>query len=156
MVARVGGRPRRRLDARRRAAQLALHHRVVEVIGARALLDAVLLDAPCSASGVIRRHPDVKLLRRESDIAQLAVRQRGILRGLWPLLKVGGALLYVTCSILDEENSQVVQCFLAEQEDAQLSCANMSWGETTDCGRQLLPSTGGPDGLFYALLRKTG
>jgi len=118
--------------------------------------DRILVDAPCSASGVIRRHPDVKLLRRESDIAQLAVRQRGILRGLWPLLKVGGALLYVTCSILDEENSQVVQCFLAEQEDAQLSCANMSWGETTDCGRQLLPSTGGPDGLFYALLRKTG
>jgi len=119
-----------------------------------ASFDRILVDAPCSASGVIRRHPDVKLLRRESDIAQLAEQQRCILNGLWPLLKAGGTLLYATCSILDEENSQVVQRFLAEQENAELSCANMPWGEPASCGRQLLPSTGGPDGMFYALIRK--
>jgi len=121
-----------------------------------ASFDRILVDAPCSASGVLRRHPDVKLLRRERDIAQLAEQQRCILKGLWPLLKVGGSLLYATCSILDEENSQVVHRFLTEQGDATLSSINSSWGEATACGRQLLPSTGGPDGLFYALLRKTG
>jgi 16S rRNA (cytosine967-C5)-methyltransferase len=121
-----------------------------------ASFDRILVDAPCSASGVLRRHPDVKLLRRESDIAQLAEQQRSFLRGLWPLLKAGGTMLYATCSILDEENSQVVQGFLTEQQDAALSCNNISWGLAAACGRQLLPSTGGPDGLFYALLRKTG
>lgn len=121
-----------------------------------ASFDRILVDAPCSASGVIRRHPDVKLLRRESDIAQLAEQQHNILKGVWPLLKVGGTLLYATCSILDEENSQVVHRFLAEQGDATLSCTGISWGEAIACGRQLLPTTGGPDGLFYALLRKTG
>ena len=121
-----------------------------------ASFDRILLDAPCSASGVLRRHPDVKLLRRESDIAQLAVQQRSFLHGLWPLLKAGGTLLYATCSILDEENSQVVQGFLSEQKDAKLSCASMSWGMAAACGRQLLPLSDGPDGLFYALLRKTG
>ncbi len=120
-----------------------------------ASFDRILVDAPCSATGVIRRHPDIKLLRRERDIAQLAQQQHDILRGLWPLLKVGGSLLYVTCSILDEENGQVVQHFLAEQTGAELSPVDMSWGNATTSGRQLLPSTGGPDGLFYALLRKT-
>ena len=116
--------------------------------------DRILVDAPCSATGVIRRHPDVKLLRREGDIAQLAAQQQGILSGLWPLLKVGGALLYVTCSILDEENCQVVENFLAKQSDAELVAVDASWGETMRCGRQLLPTAGGPDGLFYAMLRK--
>jgi 16S rRNA (cytosine967-C5)-methyltransferase len=118
--------------------------------------DRILLDAPCSASGVIRRHPDVKLLRRESDIAQLAALQRGLLQGVWPLLKTGGTLLYATCSILEEENSQVVQGFLAQQRGAELSNSNMEWGEAVASGRQLLPSPEGPDGLFYALLKKTG
>jgi 16S rRNA (cytosine967-C5)-methyltransferase len=121
-----------------------------------ASFDRILVDAPCSASGVLRRHPDIKLLRRESDIAQLAEQQQSILQGLWPLLKTGGSLLYATCSILDEENSQVVRRFLTEQGDAILSSANISWGEAAACGRQLLPSTGGPDGMFYALLRKAG
>ncbi len=118
--------------------------------------DRILADVPCSASGVIRRHPDIKLLRRESDIAQLAQRQQNILKGVWPLLKPGGTLLYVTCSILDEENSQVVQRFLAAHSDAELFLANMPWGQATPCGRQLLPSPGGPDGLFYSRLRKAG
>jgi 16S rRNA (cytosine967-C5)-methyltransferase len=117
--------------------------------------DRILVDAPCSASGVVRRHPDVKLLRRQSDIAQLAEHQQDILRGLWPLLKAGGTLLYATCSILDEENSQVVQRFLTDHVDAESALSNIVWGEGMECGRQLLPSPGGTDGLFYALLRKT-
>ncbi|RLA47898.1 MAG: 16S rRNA (cytosine(967)-C(5))-methyltransferase [Gammaproteobacteria bacterium] len=116
--------------------------------------DRILVDAPCSASGVIRRHPDVKLLRREADIPQLAEQQLAILQGLWPLLKTGGMLLYATCSVLDEENSQVVQRFLSDCGDAELCAIDGVWGQTVACGRQLLPSTTGHDGLFYTLLRK--
>jgi 16S rRNA (cytosine967-C5)-methyltransferase len=119
-----------------------------------ASFDRILVDAPCSASGVVRRHPDVKLLRRDSDIAQLAELQLRILKGLWPLLKVGGTFLYATCSIFDEENSQVVQRFLQQQTDAALDQADLAWGEPVACGRQLLPAADGPDGLFYALLKK--
>ena len=121
-----------------------------------ASFDRILVDAPCSASGVIRRHPDVKLLRRESDIAPLADQQLRILRGLWPLLKTGGTLLYATCSILDEENSQVIQRFLTEEGDAALSGTEMAGSESVTSGRQLLPSSGGTDGLFYATLKKAG
>ena len=121
-----------------------------------ASFDRILVDAPCSASGVIRRHPDVKLLRRDSDIAQLAALQLRILNGLWPLLKPGGTLLYATCSIFDEENSQVVQHFLTDRDDADLQSADVNWGEPVTSGRQLLPTANGPDGLFYALLRKVG
>ena len=121
---------------------------------AQCSFDRILVDAPCSASGVMRRHPDVKLLRRERDIAQLAEQQHAILTGLWPLLKPGGTLLYATCSILDEENSQVISRFLGEAPDAQLVSADVPWGESVTCGRQLLPSVDGPDGLFYAVLRK--
>ena len=121
-----------------------------------ASFDRILVDAPCSASGVMRRHPDVKLLRRESDIAPLADQQLRILRGLWPLLKTGGTLLYATCSILDEENSQVIQRFLTEEADAALSDTEMAGSEPVTSGRQLLPSSGGTDGLFYATLKKAG
>lgn len=121
---------------------------------AAASFDRILVDAPCSASGVIRRHPDVKLLRRKSDIALLADQQLRILQGLWPLLKSGGSLLYATCSIIDEENSQVVQRFLTAQSDAMPSSLEMPSGETVTVGHQLLPSAGGTDGLFYATLKK--
>lgn len=117
--------------------------------------DRILADAPCSATGVVRRHPDIKLLRRESDIAQLATLQGRILQGLWPLLKPGGTLLYATCSILEEENSQVVRQFLSGQPDASLLETDVSWGKPADCGRQLLPHSSGSDGMYYALLRKT-
>lgn len=116
--------------------------------------DRILVDAPCSASGVIRRHPDVKLLRRARDIPRLARQQLDILSGVWPLLQEGGRLLYATCSILEEENSAVVRRFLAGRADAALLPLPGEWGEETPCGRQLLPSTEGPDGLFYALLEK--
>jgi 16S rRNA (cytosine967-C5)-methyltransferase len=118
--------------------------------------DRILVDAPCSATGVIRRHPDVKLLRRQDDITALADQQLQILRGLWPLLKVGGSLLYVTCSVLDEENSQLVQRFLNSCPDAESVPVTQSWGEPTAAGRQLLPSAQGSDGLYYAMLTKAG
>ena len=118
--------------------------------------DRILVDAPCSASGVIRRHPDVKLLRRPGDLPQLADQQLAILRGLWPLLKPGGRLLYATCSLFDEENSAVVRQFLQAHGDAALCATAWSWGEATACGKQLLPSREGPDGLFYSLLQKEG
>ena len=121
---------------------------------AAASFDRILVDAPCSASGVIRRHPDVKLLRRESDIALLADQQLRILQGLWPLLKSGGSLLYATCSIIDEENSQVLQRFLTAQSDAVPSSLEMPGSGTVTVGHQLLPSAGGTDGLFYATLKK--
>lgn len=117
--------------------------------------DRILVDAPCSASGVIRRHPDVKLLRRETDSAALGKRQLEILNGLWALLRPNGRLLYATCSILEEENSAVVASFLDTTPDAERVQITAGWGHDSAFGRQLLPSSGGPDGLFYALLTKT-
>ncbi len=119
------------------------------------LFDRILVDAPCSASGVMRRYPDTRLLRRDTDIAQFAAQQLDILQGLWPLLRPGGVLLYATCSILDEENSAVVQRFLHSEEAAQLLPLDVSWGESTRSGRQLLPTRGAHDGLFYSLLGKS-
>ncbi len=116
--------------------------------------DAILVDAPCSATGVIRRHPDIKLLRRESDIARFADQQLRILQGVWPLLRAGGRLLYATCSVLAQENGQVVSRFIARCPDASLQTVRADWGEALPEGRQLLPTADGPDGLFYALLHK--
>ena len=119
-----------------------------------ASFDRILVDAPCSATGVIRRHPDVKVLRRPEDIDQLAQLQLAILRGLWPALKPGGALLYATCSLLAEENSGVIGRFVAQCPDASIVRLEQAWGVATDCGRQLLPSAAATDGLFYSMLHK--
>ncbi|GAB5452972.1 MAG: 16S rRNA (cytosine(967)-C(5))-methyltransferase RsmB [Halioglobus sp.] len=116
--------------------------------------DRILVDAPCSASGVIRRHPDIKVLRRASDIEQFAAQQRAILHGLWPLLKTGGKLLYVTCSVFREENSDVVAAFLAANNDAATLPPGIPAGERCEHGLQLLPNADTHDGLFYALLHK--
>ncbi|MEP0201098.1 MAG: 16S rRNA (cytosine(967)-C(5))-methyltransferase RsmB [Halioglobus sp.] len=118
--------------------------------------DRILIDAPCSATGVIRRHPDVKLLRREDDIASLQEQQNAIIEGLWPLLKVGGTLLYVTCSIMPQENSGVVARFLAAHEDAVEDVIDANWGFAQAHGRQLLPDATAGDGLYYARLKKVG
>lgn len=117
--------------------------------------DRILVDAPCSASGVIRRHPDVKLLRRADDVAALAAQQLWILQGLWPLLRPGGTLLYVTCSVLEAENSAVVERFLAATDDAALEPVALP-GEQRAHGAQVLPASGGPDGLFFSLLQRRG
>ncbi|MFV0477017.1 MAG: 16S rRNA (cytosine(967)-C(5))-methyltransferase RsmB [Parahaliea sp.] len=114
--------------------------------------DHILADVPCSATGVIRRHPDIKLLRRTRDITQLAREQGRILDGLWPLLKPGGSLLYVTCSVLEEENSAVINAFLERQHQARLEMPSLNWGETCHAGQQLLPTLHGSDGLFFARL----
>ena len=121
---------------------------------AAASFDRILVDAPCSATGVIRRHPDVKLLRRPGDIGAMADVQLQILTGLWPLLKPGGALLYATCSVLAEENHELIERFLGQCPDAGALPLEQAWGEEAGVGRQLLPSPQGPDGLFYALLQK--
>ncbi len=116
--------------------------------------DRILLDVPCSATGVIRRHPDIKLLRRESDIAELAALQRRILKAIWPLLKPGGLMLYVTCSILPAENEHQLDWFLVEQPEARERPIEANWGEARSVGRQIAPGEGGADGFYYALLEK--
>ena len=122
--------------------------------------DRILLDAPCSASGVIRRHPDIKLLRNKNDIAKLTKEQEQILNALWPLLKSGGMLLYATCSVLAEENTLQIQQFLQQHTDAKLHPINSDWGQQQTAGKQILPGEGGEngkngmDGFFYALIQK--
>jgi 16S rRNA (cytosine967-C5)-methyltransferase len=114
----------------------------------------ILLDAPCSALGVIRRHPDIKLLRRPEDIAQLAELQRRILDAVWPLLESGGLLLYATCSILKQENEAQIAAFLARHADAVEQRIHAAWGEQRPHGRQILPGDADMDGFYYALLGK--
>jgi len=118
--------------------------------------DRILLDAPCSGTGVIRRHPDIKLLRTAADIVQLAALQLQLLQALWPLLAPGGVLLYATCSILPEENTQVLERFLALTPDAREFPIAADWGLAQPVGRQLLPGANACDGFYYARLRKQG
>ncbi|WON76660.1 16S rRNA (cytosine(967)-C(5))-methyltransferase RsmB [Serratia sp. UGAL515B_01] len=112
--------------------------------------DRILLDAPCSATGVIRRHPDIKWLRRDSDIAELASLQSEILEAIWPHLKPGGVLLYATCSILPQENSEQIASFLESHSDAKL----VETGNEQTPGKQNLPHPEDGDGFFYAKLIK--
>lgn len=119
------------------------------------LFDRILLDAPCSATGVIRRHPDIKWLRQQSDIEQLVALQQKILNALWQRLKVNGVLLYATCSILPEENSQQIQQFLATHSDAKLVPLHLeTTGIDTGFGYQCFPAQKSGDGFFYAKLIK--
>ena len=116
--------------------------------------DAILVDAPCSATGIVRRQPDVLLHRREADLAALVQTQAALLDALWPLLAPGGALLYATCSILRAENAAQVESFLARTPDARLDALDARFGHDTGAGRQRLPGEGGRDGFFYARLSK--
>jgi 16S rRNA (cytosine967-C5)-methyltransferase len=116
--------------------------------------DAILLDAPCSATGVVRRQPDILLHRREEDLAALVQAQARLLDAVWPLLRPGGVLLYATCSILPEENAGQVDAFLARTADAAASPLPEAFGHAAGAGRQRLPGEGGMDGFFYARLRK--
>lgn len=118
------------------------------------LFDRILLDAPCSATGVIRRHPDIKWLRKSSDIDVLVVLQRQILNTMWSLLKPGGTLLYATCSILPDENSQQIADFLRQTPDASLSPLSNEENSAAP-GRQILPGEGQMDGFYYARLLKS-
>lgn len=114
----------------------------------------ILLDAPCSATGVIRRHPDIKLTRQPDDIAALAVLQGELLDALWPTLEVGGILLYATCSTLPTENTEVIQAFLARTSGARELDLATTAGIKQAHGRQLLAQEGGHDGFYYAKLIK--
>ena len=114
----------------------------------------ILLDAPCSATGVIRRHPDIKLTRQPDDIAALAVLQGELLDALWPTLEVGGILLYATCSTLPTENTEVIEAFLARTSGARELDLATSAGIKQPHGRQLLAQQGGHDGFYYAKLIK--
>jgi 16S rRNA (cytosine967-C5)-methyltransferase len=116
--------------------------------------DRVLLDAPCSGSGVVRRHPDIKLLRQRANISLFAREQMRLLTALWTVLKPGGLLLYATCSIFPEENVQVLQRFLAFQPTAKEEPLSVSWGLPCAIGRQILPGMHQMDGFYYACLRK--
>jgi 16S rRNA (cytosine967-C5)-methyltransferase len=121
--------------------------------------DAILVDAPCSATGIVRRQPDILLHRRESDLAALAATQKRLLDALWPTLASGGVLLYATCSILREENAAQVEAFLARTPDAVLDPLDARFGravpdEGGGHGRQRLPGEDGMDGFFYARIRK--
>jgi len=137
------------------------------------LFDRILLDAPCAAIGVIRRHPDIKLLRLKEDIEQLADVQLGLLKTLWSTLKPGGRLVYATCSVMPMENAAVIDAFIQTQNDAHhdvqvYSLQNKDWGIESGYGRQLFPQlaitsedpvTGekteqGHDGFYYAVLEK--
>lgn len=116
--------------------------------------DRILLDAPCSATGVIRRHPDIKLLRRDSDIDALVALQAQIITALWRTLKPGGQMLYCTCSILRAENEQQIAQFLAKHEDARELDIAITIGQAGSHGVQLLPGDSGCDGFYYCLLEK--
>jgi 16S rRNA (cytosine967-C5)-methyltransferase len=115
----------------------------------------ILLDAPCSATGVIRRHPDIKLTRQAEDIPALAKLQGELLDALWPTLEIGGILLYATCSILPLENTEVIGAFLARTPDARECIIEGTFGLSQAHGRQLLPQQDGHDGFYYAKLSKS-
>lgn len=118
--------------------------------------DAILLDAPCSASGIVRRHPDIRWLRRQTDIAQLAAVQARLLAALWPVLKVGGRLLYCTCSVFKMEGSAQINAFLADNSQAKMlpSPGHMLSGLSVLENPSTDNSMGDHDGFYYALLEK--
>ncbi len=116
--------------------------------------DGILLDVPCSATGVIRRHPDIKLLKQASDLVALAELQTRILNAIWQTLTPGGILVYATCSVLPQENEEVVNAFLNERDDALHDTISAKWGIERSVGRQLLPHINCHDGFYYARLIK--
>jgi 16S rRNA (cytosine967-C5)-methyltransferase len=117
-------------------------------------IDQHAVDVPCSATGVIRRHPDIKLRRRPEDLPKLIATQAQILDGLWPLLKPGGKLLYVTCSMLPAENENQVESFLARHADAKEVTLSMNAGRARSRGWQVLPGEADMDGFYYACIGK--
>lgn len=116
--------------------------------------DRILLDAPCSALGVTRRRPDIRLRRTREDLETLGTTQLRLLDALWPLLRPGGTLLYATCSIMAAENDAIIAAFIAHTDDVEVTDIAASWGRQTRFGRQILPGENDMDGFYYALLRR--
>jgi 16S rRNA (cytosine967-C5)-methyltransferase len=147
-------------------ARLKLQHSNVELLAADATqpheipgdrrFDAILIDAPCSATGIIRRQPDIKWHRRAGDIDALVQLQARLLDALWPRLAPGGRLLYATCSVLPAENSRQVEAFLARTRSARAKPLDARFGRERGPGRQRLPGEDGMDGFYYALLTRHG
>lgn len=117
--------------------------------------DRVLIDAPCSGSGIISHHPDIKLLRKKDDIQKFAQQQISLLKSLWVTLAVEGELIYCTCSIFPEETNQIIASFLKSTPTAKILKINANWGIESQYGRQLLPNPNKNGGFFYARLSKT-
>jgi len=115
----------------------------------------ILLDAPCSASGVIRRHPEIKWLRSDEQVDTAVQIQKDLLNALWPLLENGGLFVYSTCSILKRENDLQIQQFLQQHSDATVEIPAVEWGSVESTGRQIMPGEAQMDGFFYAVLRKS-
>jgi len=115
----------------------------------------ILLDAPCSATGVIRRHPEIKWLRSSRQVESVVQTQARLLDALWPLLEPGGLLVYATCSILNRENGGQVHRFLEQHPDSMAEFPVVEWGTANPLGRQILPGEAQMDGFFYAVLRKS-
>lgn len=116
--------------------------------------ERILIDAPCSATGVLRRRPDVRLHRRASDIEAMAAQQQRILAALWPLLTPGGRLVYVTCSLLRAENDTVIERFLRDHSGARAIPVQLPAGQAARVGWQILPGDGDLDGMYYAVLER--
>ena len=116
--------------------------------------DRILLDVPCSATGVIRRHPDIKLLRQEEDIHRLVETQAQLLESLWGVLVSGGRLVYATCSIFPAENQHQINRFLHQHTDAHEVPIVTPWGKDIRPGRQILPGVDAMDGFYYAVVQK--
>ena len=114
----------------------------------------ILLDAPCSATGVIRRHPEIKWLREAKQVSAAIQLQARLLLRLWPLLEAGGMLVYATCSVLKNENSRQISRFVSQHEDAEIVGMDFDWGLEQSIGRQILPGELDMDGFYYARLRK--
>jgi len=114
----------------------------------------ILLDAPCSASGVIRRHPEIKHLRAAGDVGEAVLLQQRLLQQLWPLLEPGGILVYATCSVFHDENSNQINGFFSQKDDVEEIRAERPWGLAELRGRQILPGEQDMDGFYYAILRK--
>ena len=119
------------------------------------LFDRILLDVPCSASGVIRRHPDIKFLRTPEEITTITAIQRELLSSMWALLNRGGRLLYVTCSVFNAENDDQIKYIVENEDNIKPVDISADWGTATKYGRQVLPGQDDMDGFYYACLEKT-
>jgi 16S rRNA (cytosine967-C5)-methyltransferase len=143
-----------RLGLLERAQLLAADAAKPEIWWAGKAFQRILLDAPCTASGVIRRHPEIKWLRTPQQLADAVRLQALLLERLWPLLDAGGMLLYATCSVFRDENDRQIERFVASHPDAQVSVIAQTWGREADPGRQILPGEHDMDGFYYARLHK--
>ena len=150
-------------EACRRLPELLTDHANCELKAANAAdsawwdgepFDRILLDAPCSAVGVIRRNPDIKFLRLDSDIENLATLQLSMLENLWTMLNMGGRLVYATCSVFPDENEAVIKQFLDHHPGATEITIDAEWGLKRPTGRQLFPQAEGHDGFYYSVIEK--